>query len=45
MSFEFKKMGMRTLTNDFMNCCHQIGLALIENSKRKDKFQRFGDSF
>lgn len=35
MSFEFKKMGMRTLTNDFMNCCNQIGLALIENSKER----------
>lgn len=31
VAFEFKKMGFEVITNDFLNFCHQTGLALIEN--------------
>lgn len=31
-AFEFKKMGLKVTTNDFLACCHQTGLALIENN-------------
>jgi len=30
-AFFFKQMGYQTITNDFLNFNHQIGLALIEN--------------
>jgi len=33
VSYLFKQMGFQTLTNDFLNFNHQIGLALIENKK------------
>ena len=32
VSFLFKQMGFKTITNDFLNFNNQIGLALIENS-------------
>jgi adenine-specific DNA methylase len=32
MAFLFKQLGFKTITNDFLNFNHQIGLALIENS-------------
>lgn len=31
VAFLFKQLGFETLTNDFLNFNHQIGLALIEN--------------
>ena len=31
MAFLFKQLGFKTITNDFLNFNHQIGLALIEN--------------
>lgn len=31
VSFLFKQLGYKTITNDFLNFNHQIGLALIEN--------------
>jgi len=31
VAFLFKQMGFQTITNDFLNFNHQIGLALIEN--------------
>ncbi|MCL2348447.1 MAG: DNA adenine methylase [Planctomycetaceae bacterium] len=31
IAFLFKQLGLRTITNDFLNFNHQIGLALIEN--------------
>jgi adenine-specific DNA methylase len=32
MAFLFKQLGFKTITNDFLNFNHQIGLALIENN-------------
>jgi adenine-specific DNA-methyltransferase len=32
VAFLFKQLGFKTLTNDFLNFNHQIGLALIENN-------------
>lgn len=32
VSFLFKQMGFKTITNDFLNFNNQIGLALIENN-------------
>ncbi|MDQ1267340.1 MAG: adenine-specific DNA-methyltransferase, partial [Bacteroidota bacterium] len=32
VAYLFKQFGFRTITNDFLNFNHQIGLALIENS-------------
>lgn len=31
VAFLFKQLGFKTITNDFLNFNHQIGLALIEN--------------
>jgi adenine-specific DNA-methyltransferase len=31
VSYLLKEMGKETLTNDFLNCCNQVGKALIEN--------------
>ncbi len=31
VAFEFKKLGFQVTTNDFLNFCHQTGIALIEN--------------
>ena len=31
VSYLFKQLGFKTITNDFLNFNHQIGLALIEN--------------
>lgn len=33
VAYLFKQIGFQTLTNDFLNFNHQIGLALIENKK------------
>lgn len=35
VSFLFKQLGWRTISNDFLNFNNQIGLALIENSSTK----------
>ncbi|HEY5122815.1 MAG TPA: DNA adenine methylase [Ignavibacteria bacterium] len=35
VAFLFKQMGFKTITNDFLNFNHQIGLALIENKDTK----------
>ncbi len=35
VAFLFKQMGFKTITNDFLNFNHQIGLALIENNTEK----------
>jgi adenine-specific DNA methylase len=35
VAFLFKQLGIKTITNDFLNFNHQIGLALIENSENK----------
>lgn len=35
VAYLFKQMGLRTVTNDFLNFNNQIGLALIENTKVK----------
>lgn len=35
VSFLFKQLGFKTITNDFLNFNHQIGVALIENSLHK----------
>jgi adenine-specific DNA methylase len=35
VSFLFKQMGFKTLTNDFLNFNNQIGKALIENKSAK----------
>jgi adenine-specific DNA methylase len=35
VSFLFKQMGLKTLTNDFLNFNNQIGKALIENKSAK----------
>ncbi|GGC16028.1 DNA adenine methylase [Dyadobacter sediminis] len=35
ISFLFKQMGFKTITNDFLNFNHQIGLSLIENREEK----------
>ena len=32
IAFLFKQLGFKTITNDFLNFNHQIGLALIENN-------------
>ena len=32
MAFLFKQLGFKTITNDFLNFNHQIGLALIQNN-------------
>lgn len=32
VAFEMKKAGFAVHTNDFLNFCHQTGLALVENS-------------
>jgi len=32
VSYLFKQNGLKTITNDFLNFNHQIGLALIENN-------------
>jgi adenine-specific DNA-methyltransferase len=37
VSFLFKQLGFKTITNDFLNFNNQIGLALIENSKSQLK--------
>ena len=33
VSFLFKQLGFKTITNDFLNFNNQIGLAFIENRK------------
>jgi len=33
VAYLFKQLGLKTITNDFLNFNNQIGLALIENSK------------
>ncbi|MCC6549865.1 MAG: DNA adenine methylase [Ignavibacteriaceae bacterium] len=41
VAFLFKQLGFETITNDFLNFNHQIGLALIENERdqlTKDDF-------
>lgn len=35
VAFLFKQIGLQTITNDFLNFNHQIGLALVENRKEK----------
>lgn len=35
VAFLFKQMGLKTITNDFLNFNNQIGLALIENPNEK----------
>jgi adenine-specific DNA methylase len=35
VSFLFKQMGFRTITNDFLNFNNQIGKALVENKSNK----------
>ncbi|MDD3789517.1 MAG: DNA adenine methylase [Petrimonas sp.] len=35
VSFLFKQLGLRTITNDFLNFNYQIGKALIENKSEK----------
>ncbi len=35
VSFLLKQMGFQTITNDFLNFNHQIGLALIENGNEQ----------
>lgn len=35
VAFLFKQMGFQTISNDFLNFNHQIGLALIENGTEK----------
>ena len=35
VSFLFKQMGFKTITNDFLSFNNQIGLALIENNSEK----------
>lgn len=35
ISYFFKQNGFQTLTNDFLNFNHQIGLALVENKSEK----------
>ena len=35
VAFLFKQKGFKTITNDFLNFNHQIGLALIENKNTK----------
>jgi adenine-specific DNA methylase len=35
VAFLFKQLGLKTITNDFLNFNHQIGLALIENKNEK----------
>lgn len=35
VAFLFKQLGFKTISNDFLNFNHQIGLALIENSAEK----------
>jgi adenine-specific DNA methylase len=35
VSFLFKQLGFKTITNDFLNFNYQIGKALIENSSEK----------
>jgi adenine-specific DNA-methyltransferase len=35
VSFLFKQMGIKTITNDFLNFNNQIGKALIENNAQK----------
>jgi len=35
VAFLFKQLGLKTITNDFLNFNHQIGLALIENDDTK----------
>ena len=32
IAYMLKQLGKRVITNDFLNCCNQIGKALIENS-------------
>lgn len=32
VAFLFKQLGYKTITNDFLNFNHQIGMALVENS-------------
>jgi hypothetical protein len=36
MTFLFNQLGFKTITNDFVNFNHQIGLALIENDNALD---------
>lgn len=35
VAFLFKQLGFKTITNDFLNFNHQIGLSLIENNETK----------
>jgi adenine-specific DNA-methyltransferase len=35
VAFLLKQMGLKTITNDFLNFNHQIGIALIENCSEK----------
>ena len=35
IAFYFKQLGLKTITNDFMNFNNQIGLALIENPREQ----------
>lgn len=35
VAFLFKQIGIKTITNDFLNFNHQIGLALIQNNCEK----------
>lgn len=35
VAYLFKKLGLRTITNDFLNFNNQIGLSLIENSQEQ----------
>ena len=35
VSYLFKQMGFKTITNDFLNFNHQIGISLIENKEIK----------
>src|SRR5690606_28699269 len=35
VAFLFKQLGLKTITNDFLNFNHQIGLALIQNDMER----------
>ncbi len=35
VAFLFKQLGLKTITNDFLNFNHQIGLGLIENNSEQ----------
>lgn len=48
VAFLFKQLGYKTITNDFLNFNHQIGMALIQNScetlAKQDVDMLFGES-